>query len=847
MFSWATKKPGLPLPGEMQAMFQTPLHEESYMHYQGNLPKGMYGAGSVRPQEKGSVIVHKAEPNKVVFSTAHSRYPQTYVMIRTGKKPTDWIVRNLTPKSLESFAGPGVNFEKEHYKSVPEAQVGTVFGPDRTVSEKIDGARILLKLKKHYIDASSYRPSVTGSPIMHTDRMRFPRNLNIPNNLVGTTMLAEAYGERNKEAMYGKHTKKILMRKLRGNTPPDDPTNHTGPQNASTMLTGSFNPSTPAMGKTAGEGGRVEPEVAKKPFLVPYKLKKPMKDSRPQLNDKQGATKAADDLSYRARHMMKLVKKKNPEMLARLGGGLKGLSRVDIQDKIRGLLPDRFIGKESPGYVYRAAKGGFAGKSGFETGRAALRVLTAAAKGSAIKSKLWVAPSAQDVLHGNYQALEGMPVQRFKLPEFLAGHVTPAEGDPRGNFWSPGRGRGSSSFSKYKPSRIGGASEMILDRHAVSKYLAENPKAIETLPRGIKIPDKGINHPAVVGPAGEILASSIPVKPSVYYTHPELRPKAAEAIPMQELGGILNSSLAESLRKQEAQKVQMRAAIFNILSRGKKPVGPEVPYSERVKMMQEVLQHLPAGQFHLPRMATTPEEQQKLWDDIKAGRNPRTSEGIVSFPQTGVPTKVKLMPEADVVLRSIFPGEGKYKGIGAGGFEYGLPRSPIDFPKEEHGGIAARLAAGKNVYTTRAEDEMGRYSTGMRLSSPVGALRVASVKALTDAGAQHPFADELTPAQRAYLTGRPGDLVELHKDEDKVVGRVGTGLSDELRAELHKSPQEYIGRTARIRSMGQFPSGAHRAPALIALHEDEPVKTAVHVGVMLGYPAAVEPQLSHKE
>ena len=44
MFSWATKKEGLPLPGEMQALFQTPLHAESYMHYQGELPKGMYGA-----------------------------------------------------------------------------------------------------------------------------------------------------------------------------------------------------------------------------------------------------------------------------------------------------------------------------------------------------------------------------------------------------------------------------------------------------------------------------------------------------------------------------------------------------------------------------------------------------------------------------------------------------------------------------------------------------------------------------------------------------------------------------------------------------------------------------------
>jgi hypothetical protein len=52
------------------------------------------------------------------------------------------------------------------------------------------------------------------------------------------------------------------------------------------------------------------------------------------------------------------------------------------------------------------------------------------------------------------------------------------------------------------------------------------------------------------------------------------------------------------------------------------------------------------------------------------------------------------------------------------------------------------------------------------------------------------------------------------------VGEVGTGLSDELRREMHKDPDAFIGRIARIRAQGQLPSGAWRAPALLALHED---------------------------
>ncbi len=56
------------------------------------------------------------------------------------------------------------------------------------------------------------------------------------------------------------------------------------------------------------------------------------------------------------------------------------------------------------------------------------------------------------------------------------------------------------------------------------------------------------------------------------------------------------------------------------------------------------------------------------------------------------------------------------------------------------------------------------------------------------------------------------------------VGEVGTGLSDELRRQLYKDQDAFIGRVARIRSQEQHPSGAWRAPSLIALHEDYPLK-----------------------
>jgi hypothetical protein len=45
-------------------------------------------------------------------------------------------------------------------------------------------------------------------------------------------------------------------------------------------------------------------------------------------------------------------------------------------------------------------------------------------------------------------------------------------------------------------------------------------------------------------------------------------------------------------------------------------------------------------------------------------------------------------------------------------------------------------------------------------------------------------------------------------------------------------PEGWVGRMARIRSMGQFPGGAHRAPAFLALHEDYPSKMASLVSII---------------
>ena len=204
-----------------------------------------------------------------------------------------------------------------------------------------------------------------------------------------------------------------------------------------------------------------------------------------------------------------------------------------------------------------------------------------------------------------------------------------------------------------------------------------------------------------------------------------------ETIPVQELGGLLNATIEKSLADQKKKNINLRTALFDVAQKGKEVVDPDKTfYPERREMLKDILQYLPPNKFELSDEATDPEQAQQMWETIRTGQHPKTQEGIVYYPQKSRPIKSKIIDEYDVYIKDVFPGEGKYTGIGAGGIVYSRDPEP-----------------------------------------------------------------------------------------DKVVGRVGTGFSDELRKELWKNKQDYIGRVARVKSQAAFPSGALRAPSFISLHE----------------------------
>lgn len=125
---------------------------------------------------------------------------------------------------------------------------------------------------------------------------------------------------------------------------------------------------------------------------------------------------------------------------------------------------------------------------------------------------------------------------------------------------------------------------------------------------------------------------------------------------------LLNMTVENSLKSQQAKGLKLRSALFGIA--GDDPADPA-----RVQKLQEALKFLPADRFGLPPRAQGEQAASSLWEAISAGKHPEIDEGVVAYPEGKPPVKIKLRPDYDVKITDVFPGEGKYQGS-AGGIVY---------------------------------------------------------------------------------------------------------------------------------------------------------------------------------
>jgi len=76
-----------------------------------------------------------------------------------------------------------------------------------------------------------------------------------------------------------------------------------------------------------------------------------------------------------------------------------------------------------------------------------------------------------------------------------------------------------------------------------------------------------------------------------------------------------------------------------------------------------------------------------------------------------------------------------------------------------------------------------------------------------------------TPGQGKYKDAIGGILIS-DKPGGKPIAVVGTGLTDELRYELAKNKEAYLGRRVRVAYQEKTPKGSLRAPRLVAIEEE---------------------------
>lgn len=196
--------------------------------------------------------------------------------------------------------------------------------------------------------------------------------------------------------------------------------------------------------------------------------------------------------------------------------------------------------------------------------------------------------------------------------------------------------------------------------------------------------------------------------------------KDGKPIPQQETSAILNSSLAKALQDQKDKDIKLRGMLFGVAKYKGKAVNFDMPYSERKQLLERALELLPKDQFHLPEEASSSKDALELWNNIIKNKQ----EGLVIHPEKGIPTKIKHMPEQDVYIRGFFPGEGKYKGKGVGGFTYS---------HEPKGKIVGRVGTGMNDSLRRLmhEDPAAFMNRIARVHSqgklPSGALRAPAL------------------------------------------------------------------------------------------------------------------------
>ena len=93
--SWAVPKGPPQKPGIRHLAMQVEDHPVDYIDFEGTIPEGQYGAGTVRIWDRGTYNLEESEAGKLNFILHGVKLRGHYALVRMEKRPQDWLLIKL--------------------------------------------------------------------------------------------------------------------------------------------------------------------------------------------------------------------------------------------------------------------------------------------------------------------------------------------------------------------------------------------------------------------------------------------------------------------------------------------------------------------------------------------------------------------------------------------------------------------------------------------------------------------------------------------------------------------------------------------------------------------------------
>ena len=93
--SWAVPKGPPQRPRIRRLAVQVEDHPVEYIDFEGSIPEGQYGAGTVRIWDHGTYTLEESMPDELKFVLHGRKLQGHYALVRMQKRPQDWLLIKL--------------------------------------------------------------------------------------------------------------------------------------------------------------------------------------------------------------------------------------------------------------------------------------------------------------------------------------------------------------------------------------------------------------------------------------------------------------------------------------------------------------------------------------------------------------------------------------------------------------------------------------------------------------------------------------------------------------------------------------------------------------------------------